>query len=186
VTFTTSVHNWPIFIITLKELYDNYIWNCKFKNDESLDIKEFIKNDPITCTCYYEHKMNSFRKLIRNTNLIFSQVKDYFFHIWISIKKFTLWSWIIMDKKWSKIWWFSKWKFECFVDKYLAIDQTMLKHEICNMQIHQHKWMCRKKSQAICQFQYLKQPMKHTKISSPLAKENCISKYHDISIKIYI
>jgi hypothetical protein len=27
--------------------------------------------------------------------------------------------------------------------------------------------------------------MKHTKISSPLAKENCISKYHDISIKIY-
>jgi len=27
VTFTTNVHNWPILIITLKELYDDYI--CK-------------------------------------------------------------------------------------------------------------------------------------------------------------
>jgi hypothetical protein len=44
-----------------------------------LDIKELIRNDPVTCTCYYEHRMNSFRKLIQNTNLIFSQVKDYFF-----------------------------------------------------------------------------------------------------------
>ncbi len=40
-------------------------------------------------------------------------------------------------------------KFECFVNKYLTIDQTMLAIEICNMQIHQLKktW---KKNQPIC------------------------------------
>jgi hypothetical protein len=30
-------------------------------------------------------------------------------------------------------------KIECFVDKYLTIDQTMFLIEIHNMQIHQHK-----------------------------------------------
>jgi hypothetical protein len=36
-------------------------------------------------------------------------------------------------------------KVECFVNKYLTIDQTMLSIEIHNMQIHQHKKTCRKK-----------------------------------------
>jgi hypothetical protein len=38
---------------------------------------------------------------------------------------------------------------ECFVDKYLTIDQTMLSIEIHNMQRHQHKRTCKKKSQPI-------------------------------------
>jgi len=65
VIFTTGVNNWPILIKTLKELYDDYICkNVGLKNDESLDIKELVRNDPITCPCCYEHKMNNFRKLI--------------------------------------------------------------------------------------------------------------------------
>jgi hypothetical protein len=36
-------------------------------------------------------------------------------------------------------------KNECFVDKHLTIDQTMLPIEICNMQIHQHKRTSTKK-----------------------------------------
>jgi hypothetical protein len=71
------------------------------------------------------------------------------------------------------------------VDKYLTTDQTMFKHKICNMQIHQHKQTCRKKCQTIFQYQYLKPPMKRTKKLLSLQEENCISKHHDISIKIY-
>jgi len=26
--------------------------------------KDFVKNDPITCVRYYEHRMNCFRKLL--------------------------------------------------------------------------------------------------------------------------
>jgi hypothetical protein len=49
-----------------------------------------------------------------------------------------------MDRKCSKIWFFQNEEIECFVDKFLTIDQIMLKHKIQNMQIHQHKRMCRK------------------------------------------
>ncbi len=34
---------------------------------------------------------------------------------------------------------------ECFVDKYLTTNQTMLSIEIHNMQTHQHKRTCKKK-----------------------------------------
>jgi hypothetical protein len=51
----------------------------RIKNDDSLSIKELVRNDPITCARYYEHKMNSFRKFIGNIDLIFGKVKDYFF-----------------------------------------------------------------------------------------------------------
>jgi hypothetical protein len=39
---------------------------------------------------------------------------------------------------------FKNGEIECFVHKYLTIDQTMLSIEICNMQIHQHKRTCPK------------------------------------------
>ncbi len=29
-------------------------------NNNIPNIKELIRNDPITCACYYEHKMNAF------------------------------------------------------------------------------------------------------------------------------
>ncbi len=71
-----------IFIKALKEVYDQYIGeNLGIKKDDSLSIKELVRNDHVTCARYYEHKMNSFHKLIRNTNLIFGKVKDYFFII---------------------------------------------------------------------------------------------------------
>jgi hypothetical protein len=46
---------------------------------------EFVRNDHVTCARYCEHRINSFHKLIQNTNIIFSKVKDYFF-----INKFQL------------------------------------------------------------------------------------------------
>jgi hypothetical protein len=75
-TFTIGVNNWSIFIKTLKDLYEQYIGeNLKIKKDDSLSIVKLVKNDHVTCACYYEHRMNSFCKLIQNTNLIFGKVK---------------------------------------------------------------------------------------------------------------
>ncbi len=46
-TFTIGVNNWSILIKTLKELYDQYIGeNLRIKKDDSLSIKEIVKNDP--------------------------------------------------------------------------------------------------------------------------------------------
>jgi len=45
-TFTIGVNNWSILIKTLKELYDQYIGeNLRIKKDDSLSIKEIVKND---------------------------------------------------------------------------------------------------------------------------------------------
>jgi hypothetical protein len=69
-----------IRIKTLKKLYDQYIGqNLRIKKDDSLNIKELVTNDLITCARYYEHIMNNFHKLIENIDLIFGKVKDYFF-----------------------------------------------------------------------------------------------------------
>jgi hypothetical protein len=64
-TFTTCVNNWLIVVKTLKSLYDQYIGKkLRIKKDDSLNIRELVKNDHITCARYYEDRMNSFRKFI--------------------------------------------------------------------------------------------------------------------------
>ncbi len=45
---------------------------------------------------------------------------------------------------------------EIFVDKYWTINQTIMPKDFRNVQIHQHKWTCKKKRQQICQIQYPK------------------------------
>jgi len=51
--------------------------NLGIREDDSLNIKQLVRNDLIICACYYEHKMYSFHKLIQNIDLIFGKVKDY-------------------------------------------------------------------------------------------------------------
>jgi hypothetical protein len=72
-----------------------------------------------------------------------------------------------------------------FVDKYLTTNQIMLIIEIRNMQIYQHKITCKNKCQPICQFQYPKPPIKHTKILLPLDEQDHMSNHGEISIQIY-
>jgi len=164
-TFTTCVNYWPILIKTLKDLYDQYIGeNSRIKKDDSLSIKELVRNDCVTCACYYENRMNSFCKLIQNIDLIFGKVKDYFFIIEFQSRGLPHDHGLLWVQN-APIFGVSKnEKIQCFVDKYLTINQTILSIEIHNIQIHQHKRTCRKKSQLICRFQYPKSPMKHTKI----------------------
>ncbi len=86
--------------------------------------------------------MNSFRKLIQNIDFIFSKVKYYFFitdfnkEVYLMIMNYCGYN-MFFTFGVSK-----NERIECFVNKYLTIDQTMLPIEIHNMQIHQHKKKC--------------------------------------------
>ncbi len=63
--FTIGVNNWPILVKILKELFDQCIGeNVKMKKIDSLSIMELVRNDHVTCARYYEHRINSFHKLI--------------------------------------------------------------------------------------------------------------------------
>jgi hypothetical protein len=78
VTFTTSVNNW--LMMTLKNLHTQHFnENILANNDNSLINRDFIRNNHITCVWYYAHRMNNFCKLLKNTNVLFDNVKDYAF-----------------------------------------------------------------------------------------------------------
>jgi hypothetical protein len=51
VTFTTHVNNWPILVITLKDLHIQHVQNFNLENDDLPNIKDFVKNDLVICVC---------------------------------------------------------------------------------------------------------------------------------------
>jgi hypothetical protein len=81
VTFTTSVNNWPILSNTLKELYEKHVTTNQTNNNVNytLSIRE-VRNDHVTCTHYYEHRMNRFHILLKTTNMLFGKINDFFSH----------------------------------------------------------------------------------------------------------
>ncbi len=128
VTFTTGINNWSIFTTTFKNLCDEHvIKNTISNNVDTLNIKDLGRNYPITNVHYYEHKMNSFHKLLKNTKTIFDKGKDYFL-----ITKFQA-SKLLHD--YGLLWIENAPHFDVnsnesikkIVDKYLIIDQTILK-----------------------------------------------------------
>jgi hypothetical protein len=64
VKFTTCVNNWPILVKTLKYLHIQHVQNFNIEIEDLPNIKDFVKNDLVTCVRYYEHRMNSFQKLL--------------------------------------------------------------------------------------------------------------------------
>jgi hypothetical protein len=75
VTFTTCINNWLGLIEMFKLLYNKHYNKINEINNNIPNIEELIKNDPITCARYYEHRMNALQKLLKNTNIIFGKIK---------------------------------------------------------------------------------------------------------------
>jgi hypothetical protein len=51
------------------------------KNDNSPITRELSRNDLVICVWYYAHRMNNFRKHLKNSSIMFGEVQDYFFVI---------------------------------------------------------------------------------------------------------
>jgi hypothetical protein len=65
----------------LKELYEKHVTTDQTNNNVNytLSIRE-VKNDHVTCTHYYEHRMNRFHILLKATNMLFGKINDFFSH----------------------------------------------------------------------------------------------------------
>ncbi len=135
----------PTFKTTLKNLHTQHFGENVTNNNSSLNDGDLVKNDPITCVQYYEHRINSFHKLLKHTNVLFNKVKDYFF-----ITKFQS---IGLSRDHGLLWIKNAPMFgipsnkdiKNFVNKYLTTNQFILQNQICVAQIHEHKQMCKKK-----------------------------------------
>ncbi len=58
------------------------------------------------------------------------------------------------------------------MDKYISCDNNKLAPNFCEAQTHCHKKTCRKKNQAICQFNSPWPPMEKTQILEPFPMES--------------
>jgi len=82
ITFSICINNSSTPVETLKQLYEKNTNESKIiKNDNSSTIGKLARNDHVICVRYYAHKMNSFRKLLKNSSIMFSEIQDYFFLI---------------------------------------------------------------------------------------------------------
>jgi hypothetical protein len=107
---------------TLKDLHiKHFQQNVKITFNHPLINRDFVRNDPITCVQYYEHRRNCFYKLLKKIEMLFEKVQDYFFHHKILNSRFNTWSWANMGKRCFNLvfLWMKKLKKQ-FADKYLT------------------------------------------------------------------
>jgi hypothetical protein len=79
VTFTSAEHQWTPLVSTLNELDKNNKKRKKTDTLEDTDVDYLIRKDPVTCTCYYRHKMNALKQMICHDDTFFEKVSDHYF-----------------------------------------------------------------------------------------------------------
>jgi hypothetical protein len=79
ITFTSVEHQWHPMVFTLTYLYKNRGNGKHIATLEAKDIDYLIRKDPITCSCYHRHRINSLKKLICHDETFFGKVSDYYF-----------------------------------------------------------------------------------------------------------
>ena len=64
ITFTSAEHCWDPLVAVVSDLHRNRKHKKESDTLENNDIEYLIRKDPMTCTCYYRHRINTLRKLI--------------------------------------------------------------------------------------------------------------------------
>jgi len=91
-------------------------------NNNSLNNRDLIKNDLIICVWCYEHRMNSFCKVLKKINVLFNKVKNYFFITKLRSTSLAHDHGLLCIKNDHMFGISSNKNIENFVDKYLIID----------------------------------------------------------------
>jgi hypothetical protein len=66
-------------VSTLNKLDRNMKKRKQTDTLEDTDIDYLIRKDPMTCTHYYRHKMNTLKKMICHDDTFFGKVSDHYF-----------------------------------------------------------------------------------------------------------
>ena len=144
VTFTSAEHQWTPLVSTLTELSTNRGTQKYTQTLEDIDIDYLIRKDPVTCTRYYRHRINSLRQLICHDEMFFGKISNYFFvtefqnrgneqdHTLLWIEGALVYG---ADNN-SEI--------EQFVDKYITCNIDHLDPELAKVHRHYHTRSCKK------------------------------------------
>jgi hypothetical protein len=144
ITFTSAEHCWYPLVVSISDLHRNK--KCKKQTDtlENNRIDYLIRKDPMTCTQYYRHIINSLRQLICHDETVFEKITDYFFvtefqnrgnehdHALLWIEGAPVYG---ADKKLE---------IEQFVEKYITCNTNHLDPELAKVHRHYYTRSCRK------------------------------------------
>ena len=121
---------------------------------ENNEIDSIIKDNPITCACYYRNRISSLRNLICHENKYYGDVEECFFVTEFQnrgSKHDHALLWINNAPIFGKD---IDCEIENFVGKYLSCDSSITTDELKTLHHHRHTKTCRKKKNMHCRFNF--------------------------------
>uniref|UniRef100_A0A8D8XYD7 ATP-dependent DNA helicase n=1 Tax=Cacopsylla melanoneura TaxID=428564 RepID=A0A8D8XYD7_9HEMI len=192
-TLSAAETRWPELLIALTRISSNK----KISIKEALEMSDFdktnlIKNDPVTCARYFDHKISNFMKLIKAPFSIFEEysVADSFQRVEWQVRGSPhehLFLWLENSPKLVVDQPSSYQEVVEFIDRFITCEHND-ENPYISLQTHKHTHTCYKtkaqKTQRICRFNIPLPCMPQTMILLPLPKEEVTEEIRCNSKKI--
>ena len=130
---------------------------------------ELIKSDPVTCTRYFDHRVQLFlRHVLQNDLCPIGKIRDFFYRVEFQQRDSPHIHMLLWITDAPSLHSHSYPDVASFVDKYVTCKKDMQIHKLVNYQTHRHARSCRKKGKSVCRFGFPLPPMKETMILTSL------------------
>ena len=143
------------------EHIENLSWEQKIK---------LIQKDPVTCSRYFEHRVQQFITLVlKSEHLPLGKLTDYFYRVEFQQRGSPHIHMIVWIENAPKFHEDTNETIITFVDEFLQCSNTdEISADLIKLQCHNHSRTCRKKEDRICRFGFPLPPLPRTMILQPL------------------
>ncbi|KAL5006836.1 hypothetical protein ScPMuIL_015642 [Solemya velum] len=149
---------------------------------DNLDWKEktrLIQKDPVTCSRYFDYRVQQFIKIVLKSNLEpIGKVTDFFYRVEFQQRgspHIHMMTWIENSPKYGVD---TNLAIIEFVDRYCSCEMLEDIKDLIALQVHKHSKTCRKKGAPVCRFGFPLPPFEETVILEPLEED--VGKYKAI------
>lgn len=151
---------------------ENLTWQEKCK---------LIKSDPVTCTRYFNHRVQVFISDVLKSSLApLGKILDYFYRVEFQQRGSPHIHMLVWIENAPKYGINSNQEISDFVDKHSICQKNDEIPNLINIQTHRHAKTCRRKGKKICRFNFPLPPMSRTQVLEPLT-ESEKEGYQDIA-----
>ncbi|XP_069108223.1 uncharacterized protein [Argopecten irradians] len=181
---------WHDLLRILGELNDNISYtDQQISNMTWINKTTLVQKDPITCTRYFDHRVQQFiNTVLKSDHAPIGTLTDFFYRVEFQHRgspHIHMLMWIKDAPKYKED---SNDKIAEYVEHYTSCHSNVPDNlkSLVDIQTHKHSKTCRKKGKAVCRFGFPLPPMSRTMILEPLDEDNAMlkKKYSEIQEKI--